>query len=410
MSELYKAASQVSPGDRGDGRDDSAPLSDRVRSLRLPDRSTAARGNSLPWIIALLALLTAGIFAYRAYRPGRADGAAPTTAAASAATLPAVASDVAGSDDVVLEAKGYIIPAHQIQVSPKVAGEISWLDERFKEGERFEKNDKLAVLEPIENLDLDLKRATAFLANAQQRLSEAEKGWPIERQQSQARLDKAENDRDYRRREFERVQRAAQATSTRDRDEARSLYEQSVSTYEDARKSVELLGENGPRKARIDALRAEIQQARAEQEKAERRVAWCTIYAPISGTILTKKAEKGNLVNPMAFNVSASLCEMANLRELEVDLSIQERDVANVFEGQECLVMPEAYQKNDSFLKKYPKGYRGVVSRLMPIADRAKGAIPVRVVLDATQIPKEEEGKFLRPDMGVIVSFKKPRA
>lgn len=405
MSDLYKAASQAPPIDAVPAGLEPGRLSDRVQSLRLPDRSSSPRGSRLPWLVALLALATAGLFAYRAYRPPTAAGAA----SAAAAPLPAVTQDVAGSDDVVLEAKGYIIPAHQIQVSPKVAGEIIWLDERFKEGERFEKNAKLAVLEPVENLDLELKRAQAFLANAQQRLSEAEKGWPLERQQAQARLDKAENDRDYRRREFERQQRAAQATSTRDRDEARSLYEQSVSMYEEARKAVELLSDNGPRKARIDALRAEVEQARAEQEKAERRVTWCTILAPIGGTILTKKAEKGNLVNPVAFNVSASLCEMANLRELEVDLSIQERDVANVFEGQQCQVMPEAYQKNEAFLKKYPKGYRGVVSRLMPIADRAKGAIPVRVVLDGTQIPKEEEGKFLRPDMGVIVSFKKAR-
>ena len=38
----------------------------------------------------------------------------------------------------------------------------------------------------------------------------------------------------------------------------------------------------------------------------------------------------------------------------------------------------------------------------MPIADRAKGAIPVRVKI---RIPAEEEGIYLKPEMGVIVSF-----
>ncbi len=38
----------------------------------------------------------------------------------------------------------------------------------------------------------------------------------------------------------------------------------------------------------------------------------------------------------------------------------------------------------------------------MPIADRAKGAIPVRVKLT---VPREEEGVYLKPEMGAIVTF-----
>jgi len=46
--------------------------------------------------------------------------------------------------------------------------------------------------------------------------------------------------------------------------------------------------------------------------------------------------------------------------------------------------------------------YEGHVDRLMPIADRAKGAIPVRVKI---RIPPEEEGVYLKPEMGAIVTF-----
>jgi hypothetical protein len=41
----------------------------------------------------------------------------------------------------------------------------------------------------------------------------------------------------------------------------------------------------------------------------------------------------------------------------------------------------------------------------MPTADRAKGAIPVRVLIHKKDIPESEEGRFLRPDMGALVSF-----
>ena len=65
--------------------------------------------------------------------------------------------------------------------------------------------------------------------------------------------------------------------------------------------------------------------------------------------------------------------------------------------------MPEAYEKDKDFLAKHPQGYEAFVSRLMPTADRAKGAIPVRVRIK--NIPKDESGKYLRPDMGALVSF-----
>jgi len=38
----------------------------------------------------------------------------------------------------------------------------------------------------------------------------------------------------------------------------------------------------------------------------------------------------------------------------------------------------------------------------MPIADRAKGAVPVRVKLT---VPADEEGVYLKPEMGAVVTF-----
>jgi hypothetical protein len=69
--------------------------------------------------------------------------------------------------------------------------------------------------------------------------------------------------------------------------------------------------------------------------------------------------------------------------------------------------MPEAFQNYAPFLKIHPKGYEGTISRLMPIADRGKGAIPVRVKI---KVSPEEEGVYLKPDMGVIVSFMKDQS
>ena len=101
------------------------------------------------------------------------------------------------------------------------------------------------------------------------------------------------------------------------------------------------------------------------------------------------------MVNPAAFSngLSASLCDMADLSDMEVDLAIAERDISKVFKGQKCRVKAEAFPD---------RVYSGFVSRLMPTADRAKGAVPVRVKID---IPREEEGRYLRPEMGAVVTF-----
>jgi HlyD family secretion protein len=179
-------------------------------------------------------------------------------------------------------------------------------------------------------------------------------------------------------------------------------YEQSESQFKAMDRRAARLSNNlklmqdGPRVERIDVARAEVLQAEADLAKAQWRLGNCTIVAPISGTILKKNAEIGNVVNPSAFNGSFSLCEMADLSDLEVDLSIQERnDLARVYKGQKCKIRAEAFPD---------RVYDGVVSRLMPIADRAKGAVPVRVKLS---VPPEEEGMYLKPEMSAVVSFLK---
>ena len=84
---------------------------------------------------------------------------------------------------------------------------------------------------------------------------------------------------------------------------------------------------------------------------------------------------------------------MADLSDLEVELDIQERDMSRVHKGQQCEVRCDAWPD---------RVYDGEVSRLMPIADRAKGAVPVRVKL---HVPAEEEGVYLKPEMGATVAF-----
>ncbi|HND53482.1 MAG TPA: efflux RND transporter periplasmic adaptor subunit, partial [Pirellulaceae bacterium] len=294
--------------------------------------------------------------------------------------------------EVALQSKGYIIPAHQILVSPQVSGRLIKLF--VEEGRTVEKGTLLGEIESTE-FSADVARAKATLELTRQRLLELESGnRPEEIDQAKADLAEAETQLVQLEAEYRRGAQLVQSKviTTQDYELIESKY-RSMQKRVDRWKAAVKLATDGPRKERIESARAEMQQAEADLIKAKWRLDNCRILAPISGTILKKNAEEGNIVNPIAFNGSFSVCDIADLADLEVSLDISERDVSLVFPDQRCQVRTEAFPN---------RLYEGWVSRLMPIADRAKGAIPVRVKLS---VPKIEQGVYLKPEMGALVSF-----
>jgi len=397
----------------GDHRNGAVSLSDRVRSLRLGEPGTSRGGGSrsqaIAWGLSGILLLLTLALGYRTYRitPASTDSEpAPKVDSTKGTPNLASPSSTASAGDVVLESKGYIVAAHQIQVSPKVGGMLVWLDPELEEGSQFQEGQMLAILEDVD-YRADRDHALATWQNLERMFQKSmELPRPEEVPPSEAKVRVSQANLELQRDLAERAAKLYQSRAMSDEDYRQRLLNREVAAKQLSQSEAEhklLLA--GAWRFDKQAAQAMVAQAKADLDKAQWKLDNCFIYAPVTGTILTKKAEKGNLVNPSAFSngLSASLCDMADLADLEVDLSIQERDVSLVFKGQHCTVMPEAFQKYEPFLQKHPQGYRGYVSRLMPIADRAKGAIPVRVKVP---VPKEEEGVYLKPDMGVIVSFK----
>ena len=389
----------------------SGQLNQRVRSLRLsnvPERRLNLRAI-LGWLTVVAMVVGGSLWIYRTWFQGdprvetaQADsadkgGAATTALKPSLPNPPSTTAQTPGlpavaPGEVVLESKGYIIPAHQILVSPKVSGMILTLN--VEEGKRVNKGDVLAVLESTE-YQADFNRAKAAVALAAARLDELKAGPRIQEiKQASAELSEAQAQMKQLAAQFQRQQQLRQSGSITQQE-----FEVAESEFKVQEKRVERLFQAwqlldiGTRSERIAAAEAELQQVEADLLKAEWRLGNCTIRAPISGTILKKNAEEGNIVNPIAFNGSFSLCEMADLADLEADLNIQERDVSVVKVGQKCRIRAEAWPD---------RLYDGYVSRLMPIADRAKGAVPVRVKI---KVPPAEEGIYLKPEMGAIVTF-----
>ncbi len=403
---------EVAATDPGRLRSGSGSLSERVQSLRLPDRVEGGRsGGWLPWVLCLVLAGTTAFFAIEALSPidptllaeasekqetssSKALAKVAKTLTKSTSSSTAAAAAPESTDGITLESKGYIVPRHLVQVSPKVGGMVVKLN--IEENQWVEKNVVLAELENIEFL-ADYNRVLSQFNAAEARWQELWMYRDDEIRQAKAELDDAMAQREQFFAEYKRTN-ALKGTqgvvSQKDWEQAEAAYRSQESRVQKVQLTFELL-KKGPRDKRIAAAKAEMEQFRAELVKAKWKLDSCEVRAPISGHIISKKAEMGNMVNPSAFSngLSASLCEMANLAELEVDLSIAERDIRKITVGQICRVRAEGYPD---------RVYDGKVDRIMPMADRAKSAVPVRVRLE---VPRGEQGKFLRPDMGAVVTF-----
>lgn len=389
-------------------------LRERVQKLRIGGDGGKGGGGRvawLPWLLCAALAVAWGGYAVRGYNQ---KGITPDTAAAAAAAAP---TDAAGNP-IELEVKGYLVPAKQISVSPiDVGGKV--LDLRgvparnglpampFAEGVLYEKGDVIAVID-ASAYTAQVAEAEASLAAADQRLAASRARLAaqlpdsvraveldqVDAQLVEAKATKLRADQELRR--LESISTVAQ----REMQQAQADAATSAARVRNLEATLVIL-KQGPRKEQLAALDADVKGAEADVKAAQARLVqaqWrldnCTIKAPITGTVLTKSAEVGKLVNPMAFSGGGAICDLADLADLEADLEIAEKDISKLKVGQPCRVRADAYPD---------KLYTGSLDRIMPIANRAKSIVSVRVKV---KLPDGEvPGTFLKPEMGAVVSF-----
>jgi len=348
-------------------------------------------------LCGLLALTWAGVGVrwYRAASPGGDETPAPTAANRSTSNGAAPAAVAPG--EIVLNLKGNLIPSLQIAVSPDDVGArvtkiTFWEGKMVKEGELLAelvdsqyvnryKSDQAAAVSAEARVD-KCKTAIAFAIAGLEKAKADVTNW-----EAQIVLAKAE---------LKRADQAAKlsANAQTDLDKAAATLDVNkaqLAASQAARTSAETQITSA--EAELAASKAELDAARARRDESKRLFESCKILAPITGTVLTKKADKGSLVNPLAFaSTSGSLCEIADLSKLEVEVNVPERQITKVREKLDCRIAADA---NEGRI------YRGYVDRIMPIADDTINVIKIRV---RVILPKgDAPGSFLKPKMSVGV-------
>ncbi len=277
---------------------------------------------------------------------GQPTGAQPAVTAVAPAA-PAVAE----VPDARISASGYVVANRITTVSSSVAGVVRQV--LVKEGQRVEAGQLLAELEN-DAAKVKVQRAGKELQAAELRLQQAAL--------KQVRLQT----------ELQRFRQLAKDKLL------------SSSQLADAELETELA------ERQVAAERNQLALARDLLQIANIELAYTEVRAPFSGVVTELTAQVGETVSPIAGGngyIRTGICTIVDLASLQVEMDVSEKHLQQLSVGQSVTLALDAYQQQD---------YHGNVSYVVPVIDKLKGAVRVKVAV------RDFDEKVL-PGMGVQV-------
>jgi HlyD family secretion protein len=360
-----------------------------LQGLRI-DRSAPPTGEPANWArryiligIAVVAVLSLAALAFRLLSPDLPEVEVVRAAAESS-------GDIGG---VVLTASGYIVPHHKINVNSKVTGRVAWIG--VEKGDKVKEGQVLVRLEDQE-FRAQYEQAKGAADNARAYLDELQHGSrPEEIAQAQHNLDEARatltNDKITLDRNREMWSQGV--VSRQAFDDAQARFDADQQRTNSLQKAFEL-AKIGPRQEEITRARGALMQASGQEAYAKSWLDATVIRAPVTGTILERTAEKGELVTAQFASGAeggpqGQVVALADLNDLQVELDIAQDDFARLDTKQKGIVSVDAYPD---------RKYDGVIHEISPEANRQKATVQVKV-----QILNPDQ--YLRPEMNSTVKF-----
>jgi len=217
-----------------------------------------------------------------------------------------------------VSASGKIQPEVEVKISPDVSGEVVEL--LVKEGDKVKKGDLLAKINPdlyVSNLDrmiATLNAQKAAESNAKARVA-----------QVRAQFINAKSS-------FERNESLFKqgAISQSEFDAAKSAYDVSKEEVVASEES-------------FNAAQYTVKSYQASVKEASDNLRKTSIYAPVDGTISLLNIEKGERVVGTSQFAGTEIMRIANLSEMEVEVSVNENDIVRCNLGDTALVEVDAY-------------------------------------------------------------------
>jgi HlyD family secretion protein len=261
--------------------------------LRIPKEQRSSRGvfTAFIYVAVALALLVSAWFAWPRASDSKRLVAQTKPHFSEAATLAPEASSASPSDSL-LTTSGYIINRERIELSPRFVGTVRWIG--VKKGDPVKKGQVVVLLDDSEQ--------RARVIEAEGRLARAQASLTIAKTR------------------FNRL---------------KTLREQRVESEQQLDDAFAQLG----------AAEAGLQEAQGSLEFARWQLEWTIIRSPIDGVVLEKLADENELVSPQSFGgdkgPSTALLAVADPKDLQVEVDLNEADLSKVSLGQPCRIAPE---------------------------------------------------------------------
>lgn len=264
-------------------------------------------------------------------------------------------------------ATGQVTSASRAQVGAEITGVV--VERRVQEGDEVKAGDVLAVLNNHEQL-AKVGEAQALLAELQE----------SSKPQADAALKRATAQLEQAKRETARTQEllSQKLLSQEALEQAKISETEAQAAYLQAKLVAEALASG---KSSETVAKERLAAAKAALQKTE-------IRAQVSGTILTRNVEPGDLVQP-----GRILFEIAQHGQTELLVPVDERNLSVLKLGQSALCVTDAYPDQPFSAK---------VSFIAPVVDSQRGSVDIRLQL--ASVPE-----FLRHDMTVTVNIETGR-
>ncbi len=294
--------------------------------------------------------------------------------------------------DILLTVSGYVVPNHPIELAPKIMGRVKWIG--VDKGDLVKKGQEIIRIEDTE-YQAQVNEARARLASAKAKLAELKAGSRQEEiSMALASLHEAQTQFVNSESNYKRSQKlfGEGAVSKETLDNSSTQYAVAKSQLDSAKENYDMT-KIGPREELIQAAQGEVNAAEATLQFAESQLADTVIRAPADGTILERLIEVGEIVTNTSFGgtrgARTALLSVADLRDIQVEIDINEADIHKVHVNQPATIALEAYPDYS---------YKGKLVEIAPQANRQKATVQVKV-----QFLNSDDK--VRPDMTAKVSF-----
>jgi len=145
-------------------------------------------------------------------------------------------------------------------------------------------------------------------------------------------------------------------------------------------------------RAQVVAVQEQVKAADAQIALAQQDIDNCTVRAPFAGVVVSKDAQRGEMVSPISAGggfTRTGIATIVDMESIEIEVDVNESYIARVGTGQRVEAVLDAYPDWRILAK---------VRTVIPTADRQKATVKVRISFDKLD-PR------ILPDMGVKVSF-----